>query len=195
MSVHLLFRFSRGWRWHKEQRLWMTKEGIPTGMGMAGGNIGFGGIGMGAINMAGMGGMGQHQNHQGLQNHQGHQNHQNHQGHHQTHQSVKGGEHGPFVCWDTDAWARDVREMTVLFADLEERGPAGVFPPGMTLVVPGQGQGQAQGQGQGQNVAGVNGAQNGSQGVGAQGPGQGQGGLQGPGATGRAFQGAGIAAM
>jgi hypothetical protein len=48
-----------------------------------------------------------------------------------------GGEAGPFVVWDVDAWTKDVRELSVAYADLEEKAqPA--FPPTATLTYPGQ---------------------------------------------------------
>jgi CCR4-NOT transcription complex subunit 2 len=77
-------RWNRGWRWHKEQRLWLTKEGMPA-----------------------------------------------------AHAKTAGGEAGAFVVWDADAWAKDVRELSVLYADLEEK-LAPVFPQTAALAYPGQ---------------------------------------------------------
>jgi hypothetical protein len=125
-------RFTRGWRWHKEHRLWLTRD-PPGALGKAGGGGGAG-----------------------------------------------AGELATFWVWDTDAWAREPRDLAVLFADLEERAPAGAFPHTNNLAYPGQAGAPGQGQGaQGQGVPGQSGP-----GVGAQGQ-----------PLARAFQPPGIAAM
>lgn len=72
-------RWNRSWRFHKEQRVWLTKDG---------------GV--------------------------------------QASQKVPGGETGAWIVFDPEAWARDRKEATVLYADLEDKvQPA--FPPAMTL--------------------------------------------------------------
>ncbi|PCH40405.1 hypothetical protein WOLCODRAFT_24080 [Wolfiporia cocos MD-104 SS10] len=61
--------FNRNWRFHKELRLWLTKETASTPS-----------------------------------------------------QKVPGGEHGTYAYWDPENWERNRKEMTVLYADLEEKG-------------------------------------------------------------------------
>ncbi|KAF5319908.1 hypothetical protein D9611_011044 [Ephemerocybe angulata] len=72
--------WNRNWRWHKELRLWITKES-----GTAPSN------------------------------------------------KVQGGEQGLYTFWDPESWQKERKEMTVLYADLEEKSsPA--FMPGSGLV-------------------------------------------------------------
>jgi CCR4-NOT transcription complex subunit 2 len=63
-----VFRHNRHWRYHKEQRIWITKDGITSQS-----------------------------------------------------KQIPGGEAGMFHYWDADNWQRDRKEMTVLYADLEEK--------------------------------------------------------------------------
>ncbi|KZV64133.1 hypothetical protein PENSPDRAFT_556470, partial [Peniophora sp. CONT] len=60
--------FNRNWRFHKEMRVWLTKEA-----GTAPSN------------------------------------------------KVAGGEQGPYTVWDADGWTKERKEMTILYADLEEK--------------------------------------------------------------------------
>lgn len=71
--------FTRNWRYHKEMRLWLTKE---TGTAAS--------------------------------------------------QKVPGGEHGTYSYWDPENWEKARKEMTVLYADLEEKIPNG-YPPNSQL--------------------------------------------------------------
>ncbi|KZT12175.1 uncharacterized protein LAESUDRAFT_691377 [Laetiporus sulphureus 93-53] len=71
--------WNRSWRYHKELRIWLTKE---SGTSVA--------------------------------------------------QKVPGGEHGTYTYWDPENWERARKEMTVLYADLEEK-TLPVFAPGPTL--------------------------------------------------------------
>ena len=61
-------RFNRNWRYHKDLRVWLTKESgtAPS-------------------------------------------------------QKVAGGEQGVYTFWDPDGWAKERKEMTVLYAELEEK--------------------------------------------------------------------------
>ena len=77
----IVSRWNRNWRYHKELRLWITKE---TGMTPS--------------------------------------------------QKVPGGEQGSYTVWDSDNWAKERREMAVLYADLEEKNQA-VFVQGPGLVL------------------------------------------------------------
>ena len=47
-------------------------------------------------------------------------------------QKVPGGEQGTYSYWDPENWEKARKEMTVLYADLEEKS-APVFAPGPTL--------------------------------------------------------------
>ncbi len=86
-------RYNRNWRYHKELRLWITKE---SGMAPS--------------------------------------------------QKVQGGEQGQYTCWDPENWAKERKEMTVMYADLEEKThPA--FAPTQNLVLS-QNASQAQSVGQ-----------------------------------------------
>ena len=72
-------RYNRNWRYHKELRIWLTKESgtAPS-------------------------------------------------------QKVPGGEQGTYTFWDPDNWAKERKEMIVLYADLEEKTlttPAPAPPP------------------------------------------------------------------
>ena len=42
---------------------------------------------------------------------------------------VAGGEQGPYTVWDADAWAKERKDMTILYADLEEKVPLTQQPP------------------------------------------------------------------
>ncbi|CCM03738.1 uncharacterized protein FIBRA_05884 [Fibroporia radiculosa] len=68
--------WNRNWRYHKESRIWLTKETGTTAS-----------------------------------------------------QKVPGGEHGTYSCWDPDNWEKTRREMTVLYADLEEKAPLPAYAP------------------------------------------------------------------
>jgi CCR4-NOT transcription complex subunit 2 len=78
--------FNRNWRYHKELRLWITKETGTTPS-----------------------------------------------------QKVQGGEQGQYTFWDPENWCKERKEMTVLYADLEEKNvPA--FANAPTLVPANQSQ-------------------------------------------------------
>jgi CCR4-NOT transcription complex subunit 2 len=103
-------RFNRNWRYHKELRLWITKETGTTPS-----------------------------------------------------QKVQGGEQGQYTFWDPENWCKERKEMTVLYADLEEKNvPA--FANAPTLVPANQSQNvpQQQQSVQGQLSAQVQAAQRGS---------------------------------
>jgi len=91
ITTHMKFhRWNRNWRYHKDLRLWITKESgtAPS-------------------------------------------------------QKVQGGEQGQYTFWDPENWTKERKEMTVLYADLEEKNvPAFVQGPGLVLAQSG-GQGQA----------------------------------------------------
>ncbi|GLB38599.1 putative NOT2 / NOT3 / NOT5 family protein [Lyophyllum shimeji] len=77
--------WNRNWRYHKDLRLWITKESgtAPS-------------------------------------------------------QKVPGGEQGTYTFWDPENWAKERKDMTVLYADLEEKNvPAFVQGPGLVLSQPG----------------------------------------------------------
>lgn len=58
-------------------------------------------------------------------------------------QKVPGGEQGQYTYWDPDMWQKERKELTVLYADLEEKStPA--FLPGSSAVTPPTAQGQGQ---------------------------------------------------
>ena len=61
-------RFNRNWRYHKELRIWITKENNT-----------------------------------------------------QPSQKVPGGEQGRYAFWDPEVWEKGQKELTVLYADLEEK--------------------------------------------------------------------------
>jgi len=86
--------WNRNWRYHKELRLWITKEaGTPPS------------------------------------------------------QKVPGGEQGTYTFWDPDSWRKDRKDMTVHYADLEEKSvPVFVQGPGLVLAQGQPGQGQTVGQ-------------------------------------------------
>jgi len=78
--------FNRNWRYHKDLRLWITKETGTTPS-----------------------------------------------------QKVQGGEQGQYTFWDPENWCKERKEMTVLYADLEEKNvPAFANVP--TLVPANQSQ-------------------------------------------------------
>ena len=80
--AHNIFvRYNRNWRYHKELRLWITKE---SGMAPS--------------------------------------------------QKVQGGEQGQYTYWEPENWTKERKEMTVMYADLEEKTvPA--FAPTPNLVL------------------------------------------------------------
>lgn len=78
-SDPLFPRWNRSWRYHKELRVWLTKESGTS-----------------------------------------------------TSQKVPGGEHGTYTYWDPENWEKARKEMTVLYADLEEK-TLPLFAPGPTL--------------------------------------------------------------
>ncbi|KIJ62656.1 hypothetical protein HYDPIDRAFT_135828 [Hydnomerulius pinastri MD-312] len=66
---------------------------------------------------------------------------------------IPGGEAGAYTWWDPEAWGKERKEMTVRYADLEEKTvSAFAMGPGLVLAQPGQG-------GQGQQVQGPIGGQ------------------------------------
>ncbi|KAG2009805.1 NOT2 family protein [Coprinopsis cinerea AmutBmut pab1-1] len=84
--------WNRNWRWHKDLRLWITKESgtAPS-------------------------------------------------------QKVPGGEQGLYTYWDPENWSKERKDMTVLYADLEEKSqPAFLHGPGLVLAQQHQGQGATQ---------------------------------------------------
>jgi len=102
--------FNRNWRYHKELRLWITKETGTTPS-----------------------------------------------------QKVQGGEQGQYTFWDPENWCKERKEMTVLYADLEEKNvPA--FANALSLVPASQSQSVPQQQQavQGQLSAQMQAAQRGS---------------------------------
>jgi CCR4-NOT transcription complex subunit 2 len=58
-------------------------------------------------------------------------------------QKVQGGEQGTYTFWDPENWLKERKEMTVLYADLEEKNGNGLVPPHTA-----QPQNQTLGQGQ-----------------------------------------------
>jgi CCR4-NOT transcription complex subunit 2 len=75
-------RWNRNWRYHKDLRLWITKESgtAPSA-------------------------------------------------------KVPGGEQGLYTIWDADNWTKEHKEMSVLYAELEEKNvPAFVAGPGLVPV-------------------------------------------------------------
>jgi CCR4-NOT transcription complex subunit 2 len=66
-------------------------------------------------------------------------------------QKVQGGEQGTYTFWDPDNWQKERKDMTVLYADLEEKNvPAFISGPGLVLSHSVQPQNQTLGQGQAQ---------------------------------------------
>jgi CCR4-NOT transcription complex subunit 2 len=60
-------------------------------------------------------------------------------------QKVPGGEQGVYTFWDPENWGKERKEMTVLYADLEEKSvPVFVHGPGIVLATPQTAQAQAQ---------------------------------------------------
>lgn len=57
-------------------------------------------------------------------------------------QKVAGGEQGTYTYWDAENWEKARKEMTVLYADLEEKSQP-LFAPSVTLQ-PSQAQQQSQ---------------------------------------------------
>ncbi|KAJ8474159.1 hypothetical protein ONZ45_g16046 [Pleurotus djamor] len=82
--------YNRNWRYHKELRLWITKESSNVMV-----------------------------------------------------QKVPGGEQGAYTYWDPEMWQKERKELTVLYADLEEKS-APTFLPGPTLVLASVQNGQQQ---------------------------------------------------
>ena len=87
-------RWNRNWRYHKELRIWITKESgsAPS-------------------------------------------------------TKIPGGEAGTYTWWDPESWTKERKEMTVRYADLEEKNVAAfVMGPGLVLNQAAQGaQGQVPG--------------------------------------------------
>jgi hypothetical protein len=80
-AYSIYVRYNRNWRYHKELRLWITKE---SGMAPS--------------------------------------------------QKVQGGEQGQYTYWEPENWTKERKEMTVMYADLEEKTvPA--FAPTPNLVL------------------------------------------------------------
>lgn len=81
-----LYRWNRNWRYHKDLRIWITKESgsAPSS-------------------------------------------------------KIPGGEAGTYTWWNPDDWCKERKEMSVRYADLEEKTvPAFVMGPGLVLAQPGQ---------------------------------------------------------
>jgi CCR4-NOT transcription complex subunit 2 len=74
-------RWNRNWRYHKERRLWITKETGTTPS-----------------------------------------------------QKVAGGEQGSYTIWDAENWAKERKEMAVLYADLEEKNHPVFAGAGLVLA-------------------------------------------------------------
>lgn len=56
---------------------------------------------------------------------------------------IPGGEVGIYTWWDPESWCKDRKEMTVRYADLEEKtSPAFAMGPGLVLAQPQGTQGQ-----------------------------------------------------
>lgn len=86
-TVVIYYRWNRNWRFHKDLRLWITKE---TGTAPS--------------------------------------------------QKVPGGESGLYTFWDHENWVKERKDMTVLYADLEEKTTPAYAPgPGLVLVSQTQG--------------------------------------------------------
>lgn len=103
-----LHRWNRNWRYHKDLRIWITKESgsAPSS-------------------------------------------------------KIPGGEAGTYTWWNPDDWCKERKEMSVRYADLEEKTvPAFVMGPGLVLAQPGQ---NIPGQ---QQVPGATGQQGGAQSTG-----------------------------
>ena len=78
----LSYRWNRNWRYHKDLRLWITKESGTTPSQKVPGHV---------------------------------------------------GEQGQYTCWDPENWGKEHKELTVLYADLEEK-PVPAFLPGAGLL-------------------------------------------------------------
>lgn len=66
-------------------------------------------------------------------------------------QKVQGGEQGTYTFWDPDNWQKERKDMTVLYADLEEKNVPAFMPgPGLVLSHSVQPQNQTLGQPQAQ---------------------------------------------
>ena len=90
------YRWNRNWRYHRDLRLWITKE---TGTSPS--------------------------------------------------QKIPGGEQGTYTFWDPENWGKERKDMSVLYADLEEKSvPVFVQGPGLVLAQSQQTQGQTPGTGQ-----------------------------------------------
>ena len=76
------YRWNRNWRYHKDLRLWITKESGTTPSQKVPGHV---------------------------------------------------GEQGQYTCWDPENWGKEHKELTVLYADLEEK-PVPAFLPGAGLL-------------------------------------------------------------
>lgn len=60
---------------------------------------------------------------------------------------MQGGEQGQYTFWDPENWNKEQKDMTVLYADLEEKNVPAFLPgPGLVPAQGAQGQGQATGQ-------------------------------------------------
>jgi CCR4-NOT transcription complex subunit 2 len=60
-------------------------------------------------------------------------------------QKIPGGEQGVYTFWDPENWGKERKEMTVMYADLEEKSvPVFVHGPGLVLATPQTAQAQAQ---------------------------------------------------
>lgn len=58
-------------------------------------------------------------------------------------QKVPGGEQGQYTYWDPDMWQKERKELTVLYADLEEKSTPAFLPGSSAVTAPtAQGQGQ-----------------------------------------------------
>lgn len=71
-------------------------------------------------------------------------------------QKIPGGETGTYTIWDADNWEKAKKDMTVLYADLEEKSqPAFAHAPTLQQNVIGSGQPNAVGVSQPQTSVGV----------------------------------------
>jgi len=57
---------------------------------------------------------------------------------------VPGGEQGTYTFWDPENWQKEQKDMTVLYADLEEKNGSAMVPPHTQNQTLGQGQIQQQ---------------------------------------------------
>lgn len=74
LTYAYVLRFNRNWRYHKELRLWLTKEAGTSAS-----------------------------------------------------RKVEGGEHGTYTYWDPESWEKQRKDLTVLYADLEEKSLTPAF--------------------------------------------------------------------